>query len=219
MPRRVMPLLLILASLALVPFACIAQRRTLRTPETRLHLVGDMDQQQKFKTQSRNALFADGRAMRHQVEGTVARGRLEADDRYYRGLDGDAYVAEFPVELTAELMLRGRERYDIFCAPCHGLAGYGDGMVSQRADELLQGSWVPPASFHDEPAATRSVGHLFNSITNGIRNMPPYGSQVPVADRWAIVAYVSALQRSQRATPEDVPVAERARLGETGEGE
>jgi mono/diheme cytochrome c family protein len=150
--------------------------------------------------------------MRLPLPGTVARGQLREDDAYYRGIRGQEYVTELPVELTMARVERGRERYNIYCSPCHGLSGYGDGMVARRAERLQQGKWVPPASLHAEPAYSRPVGHLFNTITNGIRTMPAYGSQLPVEDRWAIVTYVKALQRSQRARLEDVPPEERASL-------
>jgi mono/diheme cytochrome c family protein len=94
---------------------------------------------------------------------------------------------------------------DIYCSPCHGLAGYGDGMVAKRAEELQEGTWTPPSSMHSDLIRVRPAGQLFNTITNGIRNMPAYGQQISVEDRWAIVAYVRALQRSQAATVEDVP--------------
>jgi mono/diheme cytochrome c family protein len=111
-----------------------------------------------------------------------------------------------------DLLERGRQRYDVFCSPCHGLAGFGDGMVARRADELQEGTWTPPTSFHSDLIRQRPDGHLYNTITNGIRNMPGYGSQIPVEDRWAVVAYVRALQRSQNATVDDVPPAIRAQL-------
>ena len=212
MPRWVAPTLIVLAALALVPFACVARSRAVRSALPRVHLVPDMDNQGRYKSQQQNALFADRRAMRPPVAGTVARGRLEEDAHLYRGLDGDDYAQGFPMPLTMELMRRGRQRYDIYCAPCHGLSGYGDGIVARRAEELEQGSWVPPAALHVEPTSTRRSGHLFNTITNGIRTMPAYSSQIPVEDRWAIVAYVHALQRSQGSTIEDVPAAERAGL-------
>ena len=117
-----------------------------------------------------------------------------------------------PISVTMQLMERGRERFDVFCAPCHGLAGAGDGMVAKRAEELQEGTWTPPASFHSELVRGRTDGHLFNTITNGIRNMPAYAPQIPVEDRWAIVAYVRALQRSQGAPLEDVPADVRAQL-------
>ena len=108
------------------------------------------------------------------------------------------------VPVTMELMQRGRERFGIYCQPCHGAAGYGDGMVNVRAMELVNlgtnGTvWVQPKSVHDDDIREQPVGRIFNSITNGVRTMPPYGPQIPVSDRWAIVAYVKALQRSQNA--------------------
>ena len=214
MPKWINPLLIVLAALALVPFAIVARARVTRTSEPRLHLVRDMDNQPRFKSQQANPWFADGRAMRPPVAGTLARGALVADEAYARGTSGGAYVDEFPpqVALTRETIARGRARFDIYCAPCHGLSGYGDGLVARRADRLQQGTWIPPASLHVEPALSRAEGHLFNTITNGIRSMPAYGAQIPVEDRWAIVAYVRALQRSQHARIEDVPPAERSRL-------
>jgi mono/diheme cytochrome c family protein len=110
------------------------------------------------------------------------------------------------------MLRRGQERYDIYCSPCHGLAGYGDGMVAMRAEGLQEGTWTPPSSIHTELVRSRAPGHLYNTITNGIRNMPAYGPQISVEDRWAIVAYVEALQRSQAATVEDVPMELRASL-------
>jgi len=174
--------------------------------------VPDMDNQPKFGPQSRNRLFADRRAMRPPVEGAVARGALREDNGLYRGAVGGVWVEQIPVAVTDQLLRRGRERYDIFCSPCHGLAGYGDGMVAKRADALQEGTWTPPASLQSELVRGRPVGHLYNSITNGIRNMPAYGPQITVEDRWAIVAYLRALQRSQSATVEDVPPELRAQL-------
>jgi len=214
MPRWVPVALMILASLALVPIACVARSRVTRSSLPRIHVVPDMDNQGKFKSQQANPMFADRRAMRRPVQGTVARGMLQDDDHYFRGVVDGAYATRLPVMLSPELLERGRRQYDIYCAPCHGLAGYGDGIVAQRAIELQQGTFVPPASLHDEPAASRADGHLFNTITNGIRTMPSYGSQVEVADRWAIVAYLRALQRSQRTTIDDVPPELRASVKE-----
>jgi len=212
MPKWVLPVLLILGSLALIPYACVARSRVVKSSKPRVHLVPDMDNQGKFKSQQLNAWFADTRAMRSPVPGTVAREGLTADEHFYRGLEGESYATEFPIPLSRSTLERGRERYGIYCAPCHGLSGHGNGIVSARAERLQQGSWVPPSSFHDEPAASREIGHIFNTISNGIRTMPSYGSQVPVEDRWAIVGYVKALQRSQRASADDVPAEERARM-------
>ena len=214
MPTWVRSLMLILTAAALVPFACVARSRVVNSSIPRVHLVQDMDHQTSYKSQQVHPGFADGRAMRPPVDGTVAFGHLNEDDHYYRGLEGDDYAAGFPADyrVTAESIQRGRERYDIFCLPCHGQAGFGDGMVSRRADATQQSTWVPPTSMHDTLTLSRSDGHLFNTITNGIRTMPAYGRQVPVDDRWAIVSYVRALQRSQRATLDDVPRESRSEL-------
>lgn len=212
MPRWFIPVLVLLGSLALIPVACVARARVVKSPLPRIHVVPDMDNQGRYESQQNNSWFADRRAMRLPVPGTVAQGQLRDDEVFFRGVDGGDYAAELPVELTAPLLERGQQRYEVFCAPCHGLSGYGDGIVARRAERLQQGTWVPPASLHIEPAASRPVGHLYNSITNGIRTMPAYGSQIPAEDRWAIVAYVKALQRSQRAGLDDVPPDERDSL-------
>jgi mono/diheme cytochrome c family protein len=205
MPRLLRYALLIAFVLGLIPLALVARDRASPSPRPRVQVVPDMDSQPKFKTQKANPLFADGRAMRPPADGAVARGQAALDDRLERGREGDDWVADLPVPVTAALLERGRERYAVFCAPCHGLSGYGDGMVARRADRLQEGTWSPPSSLHDATVRGRPAGHLFNSITNGIRTMPAYGPQMPVPDRWAVVAYVRALQRSQNAGVADVP--------------
>jgi mono/diheme cytochrome c family protein len=179
-----------------------------------------MDNQNRLNPQAASPMFEevpiflDGRAMRPEVAGTVARGELRESDHYDRGLVGEAWAAAFPPQVTVDLGLlaRGRERFEIYCTPCHGQAGYGDGVVHQRAMLLLNTpvisngtSWVPPKSLHDADIRDQPVGQVFNTVSNGIRNMAGYAAQIPVADRWAIVAYVEALQRSQFARPGDVP--------------
>ena len=104
-----------------------------------------------------------------------------------------------------QLIRRGQQRYGIFCATCHGQGGDGDGLVTLRALELEQGTWVKPTSLHAEPIRDQPVGQLFHAISNGVRKMPGYASQIPVKDRWAIVAYVRALQRTRTASSADVP--------------
>jgi mono/diheme cytochrome c family protein len=211
-PRWLVYAVVLLATLALVPFALIARSRATTSDRPRIHPILDMAKQPKLKTQTANPLFADGRAMRLPVPGTVARGDLEENTAYWNGREGDAWVTAFPIPVTDRLMQRGQERYDIYCTPCHGMAGYGDGPVAKRADALQEGTWTPPSSYHTDLVRGRPVGHLFNTITNGIRNMPAYGSQIPVADRWAIVLYVRALQRSQAASVADVPAELRRQL-------
>lgn len=211
-PKWFSPTMWIITAVALVPFALLARARVSHSPDTRVHIIWHMDDQEKFKAQSQNRMFADGRGMRPPVVGTVARGELFEDDHLYRGTDGEAWAEGFPMPLTAAVLERGRERFDIYCAPCHGLAGEGNGMVARRAERLQEGTWVPPLSVYDEIILNRPEGHIFNTITHGIRTMPAYGPQIPVSDRWAIVAYIRALQRSRSATIEDVPPDLRATL-------
>ena len=211
-PRWLTYGLVLLAALALVPFALIARSRASTSARPHVQLIQDMAKQPKVKTQAANPLFADGRAMRPPVPGTVAHGELEENGAYWNGRDAGGWITAFPVQVTERLMQRGQERYDIFCAPCHGLAGFGDGPVAKRADALQEGTWTPPSSYHTDLVRGRPVGHLFNTITNGIRNMPAYASQIPVSDRWAIVLYVRALQRSQDASVADVPPELRRQL-------
>ena len=212
MPKWAIPTLVLLLSLALVPPLLITRARSTTFRHPRVHLIPDMDHQFKYRAQQENALFADRRAMRLPVEGTVARGELREDGHFYRGVIGDQWATTFPFEITRDVMARGKQRHDIYCAPCHGLDGSGMGTVAVRAQELQEAKWVPPASFHTELVRSRPVGHLFNTISNGIRNMPAYGPQIAPEDRWAIVAYVRALQRSQNATLDDVPADVRTSL-------
>jgi mono/diheme cytochrome c family protein len=212
-PRWLILVAVIVTALALVPLAMIAKARSTTSPRPRLNIVPDMDNQPKFRAQQANPMFADGRAMRLPVPGTIARGELREDDALFRGrTDAGEWVTAFPMPLTAQMVKRGQERFDVYCTPCHGYAGYGDGLVAKRADRLQEGTWTPPSSLHTELVRSRSIGQLFNTISNGVRTMPAYGPQIPVADRWAIVAYVRALQRSQNGRAADVPPELRSQL-------
>jgi len=117
------------------------------------------------------------------------------------------WVTEFPaaIKITQETMDRGEQRFNIYCATCHGLTGAGDGLITQRAMSLNQGTWTQPTSLHVEAVTVQPVGRIFNTISNGIRKMPGYKEQISAEDRWAIVLYLKALQRSQKATSEDLP--------------
>jgi hypothetical protein len=215
MPRFVAPTLAILIAVALVPLALAAKARVSRSTSPRVHLVPDMDQTRAYKPQQRNRVFRDGRADRPPVPGTVARGELFQDDHLHRGKVGEEWARDLPVPLTRELLSRGRDRYAIFCATCHGLSGNGLGPTAIRAespDVLSQGTWTPPTPYDNEQVRNRAPGHLFNTITNGIRNMPAYGPQIPVPDRWAIVSYVQALIRARHSSIEDVPQDMREKL-------
>jgi mono/diheme cytochrome c family protein len=214
MPRWVSAVLVVLATLALLPFACIYKARNTHSPLPRVHLIQGMDNEPRYKSQQVNPLFADTREERPPVEGTVARGRLDEDDGLNRGLRDGRWIETFPMTVTESVLRRGQDRFQIYCTPCHGLAGYGDGIVAVRAERLQEGTWVPPSSMHVATVLARPVGHLFNSITNGIRTMPSYGSQIPVGDRWAVVAYVRALQRGGHAPATVLTAEERSKLVE-----
>ena len=207
LPPKLIFGVIVLTLAAAIPFVLIAQAQHSKSRETRIHPIPDMDWQMKFKTQKKNPFFADGRSMRPEVEGTVAVGELRDDDHFYRGKIGKEWARTFPAQVPAsrETLDRGRERYDIYCAPCHGLTGTGQGIISRRAMNLAEGTWVPPTSIHGAPMRHKPVGDFFNTITNGIRNMPPYGHLINPADRWAIVMYMRALQRSRETTVADVP--------------
>lgn len=156
----------------------------------------------------RSAFFADGRSSRPLVPGTVAQGQLRTDELLYRGTVGHEPADVFPFPVTREILARGRDRYDIFCSPCHDRTGYGNGIIVRRG-------YARPPSYHLERLRRAKPGSLFDVITRGLGAMPDYGSQIRAQDRWAIVAYLRALQESQNARPEDVP-PEELKLLEAG---
>lgn len=224
MPKGIIYAVLVLTIVAMIPPALIARTRAVQVPARRIHINLDMDLQGKLLPQDPSSLFADGRAMRPPVTHTMAREdySLQADAHFYKGVvtggDGKpawatSYPSQAPVNMQS--IQRGQERFNIYCRPCHGYAGYGDGIVNVRAQMLLNTGingtvWVQPKSVHDVTVRDQPVGQLFNTITNGVRNMAGYASQIPPADRWAIVSYVKALQLSQHASIDDVPANERA---------
>lgn len=216
MPKAIVYGLVILIVLAMIPPALIARQRAVKHKAPPIHYIQDMDNQHKFRAQAENDLFVDRRAARLPVPGTVAIGRLNDDEHFTRGIVGDAWATDFPSQtpVTMELLARGQERFGIYCQPCHGAAGYGDGMVNQRAMQIIERPvsngtvWVAPKSLHETAVREQAVGQIFNSISNGVRTMPAYGAQIPTEDRWAIVAYVRALQKSQNASPSDLPAGE-----------
>jgi len=263
MKATIFGILATLVLLGLLPFAFIARSRASQSPSLPLHLVLDMDKQSKLRTQHGSTLFADGRAMRPQVENTLARedmwvqaetmievggtrtmtlangkdaailgdpstyaavmlGRIRpanmSDEDFAKvaqpnkndteiGADTTYFVRKVPpvFALSNDFLKRGQERFNIYCAPCHGESGYGDGPVALRAADLQKrdpsaiNGWVAPQNFHEAKILARPDGHIFHTISEGIRNMPAYDKQISVPDRWAIVAYLRALQRSQNA--------------------
>lgn len=167
----------------------------------------DMHNQPKFKPLRASEFFPDGRSARPLVAGTVDRGETSEDPAYLTGFEGFAPVETLPFPVTREVLERGRDRFNIYCMPCHGELADGNGMVAQRG-------YLRPPTFHDDRLRQTTVGQFFNIITNGIGGMPDYSQQISVDDRWKIVAYIRALQLSQNATLDDVPPDIRSKLGQ-----
>jgi len=162
-----------------------------------------MDFQEKFQPQTYNPLFEDKATMRRPVSGTVARGQLRDSTELYTGRRPDGeYVETVPIAVNKEVLERGQEKYNVYCTPCHGQAGYGEGMIVQRG-------YTQPPSLHIPRLRVVPDGHFFNVITDGFGRMPSYAAQVPVEDRWAIVAYIRALQLSQRMRVDELPSSEQ----------
>jgi mono/diheme cytochrome c family protein len=155
-----------------------------------------MVDQAHLKPLAEENFFADGRASRVPPAHTVARGQLREDEQFYTGKIGEQLAATFPHPVTRQTLTRGRERFDIYCAVCHGPSGNGDGMIVQRG-------FPRPPSFHEERLRAAPIGHFVDVITNGYGVMYSYASRVAPEDRWAIAAYIRALQLSQHATPAD----------------
>lgn len=166
-----------------------------------------MHDQPRYKPLARSAFFGDLRSARPLVEDTVPRGQLRDDSLLYTGKLGKDFADAFPFAADRELLQRGQQRYAIYCSPCHGQVGRGDGMAVRR------GFKNRPASFHSDRLRGKPAGYFFDVITNGFGAMQDYAAQLPVRDRWAIVAYLRALQLSQNATLADVPPDARGGLG------
>ncbi len=178
-----------------------------------IHPNLNMDFVQRFEAQEPNPFFADGSAMRQPVPGTVARGRLKTTENapfYYGRTAAGGYVDQIPMEVTPSLVARGQNRFNIYCTPCHGQAGDGRGIVAVGNGGLGYGFQVP--SYHTDVLRAQPDGYIYNVIQNGINTMPSYGHEIPPSDRWAIVSYIRALQRSQDASSADVPERERQTL-------
>lgn len=196
--------LTLLSLVALGLTGCFREMPSERPP---IHLNTNMDDQEKFEPYEANPFFNNGAAMRQPVDGTIARGDLITDVAMQTGKTQDGQlVAKNPVQVTSEIMERGHERYNIYCKPCHGAVGYGQGIVYLRG--RTQG-FVQPTSLHSDLMRDYPDGHYFDVITNGVRNMMAYRYQIPTEDRWAIVHYIRALQRSQNASMADVPQSMR----------
>lgn len=228
-PKAIPWVLTFVVCLAFIPPLGVAWYRASVKRQPRIHPLHDMAFQPKYKAQAENDHFKDDRSMRPPVPGTIAQGQLTLDTAFFQGKDDQGqYVTESPVAASKQQMLRGRQRFNIYCAPCHGFSGGlpegaggdpkdWDGMVTIRASEramLGDGTWTPPRALHSKYVQDQPDGKLFETITAGVNNqgiqtMPGYSKQISVEDRWAIILYVRALGLSQNAPEAHVPEAMR----------
>jgi len=167
-----------------------------------------MADQPRYEPLQKSEFFGDNRSARPAVEGAVARGALQNDELFYTGKIGGKEADTFPYPVTETMFRRGQERFNIYCSPCHDRTGRGEGLVVRRG-------YRPPPSLHIDRLRQAPAGHFFEVMTHGVGAMPDYAEQVPPEDRWAIAAYIRALQFSQQARLSDVPENERRRLAET----
>ena len=165
----------------------------------------DMHNSPKAIPLRESVFFKNASSARPLVDGTVARGTLQDDEAFFTGKNGAAVADTLPFPLTAEVLDRGEQRYNIYCSPCHGPTGKGDGMIVRRG-------FRRPPSYHTERLQIAPIGHFYDVMTNGFGAMQDYAAQIPVQDRWAIAAYIRALQFSQNARIEDVPADRRTDL-------
>lgn len=170
-----------------------------------------MGAQPRYRPLAPSTFFPDGIASRPLIPDTVARGELRDNLPLFTGEANGQVAAAFPFTVTQAVLLRGQDRYNVFCAPCHGRTGDGNGMIVQRG-------FPRAASFHSDRMRSAAPGYLFQVTTYGFGAMPPYSTQIPERDRWAIVAYIRALQLSQHATLDDVPPDQRPKLGTSDGG-
>ncbi len=173
----------------------------------------DMQDEPKFFPQRGTTFYPDGRSVRPQVEGTVARGQLHEDSYFYTGMVAGKEGDMMPFPVTMEVLHRGQERFNIYCIVCHSRVGNGAGMIVDRG-------YKPAGNFHDARLMAAPLGHFFNVMSNGYGAMPDYAAQVTPADRWAVAAYIRALQLSQSATAADVAPGQHAeQLGDIAQRE
>jgi mono/diheme cytochrome c family protein len=165
----------------------------------------DMHDAPRYEPLEASTFFSNGQSARPLVANTVARGQLREDRHLYEGIVDGRPAETFPFPITEDVMRRGQERFNVFCSPCHSRTGDGNGMIVQRG-------FRHPPSYHEDRLRNAPVGYFFDVMTHGFGAMEDYSSQLPVADRWAIAAYIRALQLSQRATMDDVPADRRADL-------
>ncbi|GAA5510870.1 quinol:electron acceptor oxidoreductase subunit ActD [Novipirellula caenicola] len=257
-PKFLIVGLCVLIGLSIIPALIVAKMRVTTSSQPRFHIFPDMDFSPARDAQQTTTLFADNRAMRPDVPGTVARGQMDADLNFLTGIDMDKFaqvdsdraeqlvrtyltplaaegeeptagaaasneksvmettpwLEQNPLEISDAVVRQGQQQFNIYCSVCHGMDGRGNGLVNQRAQKIMAATWVPPSSLHQDVlyADQYPDGKLFNTISNGIRKMPGYAGQIKAKDRWAIVTYVRALQKSQNASMDLVPASEKSKV-------
>jgi mono/diheme cytochrome c family protein len=199
LPAAVKAKLWITAGVMLIPIGMVYASWDSTTTQPRVHLVKDMDKQDRFHAQGQTPLFADGRMSRAQVQGTVAEGQYFEDESFVTGKSGEDYLTAMPagIEVDDAMLARGQKQFEIYCGLCHGNTGAGDGSIHERASSLAaQGLavWVQPTDLNSKRIMGMEDGKIFETITNGLGTMPAYAAQISPQDRWAIIAYTRALQ-------------------------
>lgn len=194
------------ASLLIASAGC----RGNRSPNPPIHLQQNMDFQGRLDPQQRDLFWSDQRAMRPPVPNTVARGELHEDTHLVTGKVDGAYAKRLPMPLTPELLQRGQQRYAIYCSACHGQTGDGASVLKARKMR------VPAPSYMEKRLREQPVGYFYEVVGKGVRNMPSYAARIPMADRWAIAAYVRALQIAGHASADMIPADVAAAKGWTG---
>jgi len=199
-----LPLLPIAASLFLGGCSGLASK----SPP--IELFWDMNRQAKYKPQAASSFFADGRASRRPVAGTVAQGQAKEDDALNTGVVDNLYIGKNPLPVNQVLLTHGRQKFETYCSPCHSRTGSEVGIVGKRV--LASGQAWLPTMLQDDRVKAMTDGEIFTVVTNGRRSMHGYKFQIAAQDRWAIIAYVRALQRATQGTVEDVPTELRSEL-------
>jgi mono/diheme cytochrome c family protein len=198
---------LLIFALLVVTVMGVLGKRGSHFREPPLEIFPDMDRQPKLRPQQPNLTFANGRSSQEPIQGTVARGQQYQNSPVNTGrmVDSTNFIVAIPVPVTEQLMARGKQRFEIYCVPCHGPTGDGNGIVKKYGYGTIR-------SIHEKPVILQPDGEIFNTITFGKSTMMPYGSQISVEDRWAIVAYVRALHFSRLATLDQAPESVKAGL-------
>jgi mono/diheme cytochrome c family protein len=198
---------LLIFALCVVAVVGVFGKRGSNFKQPPLEIFPDMDRQPKLRPQQPSTVFANGRSSQEPVPGTIARGDRFENNPVNTGREAGStnFVQTIPMPVTESLMARGQQRYNIYCAPCHGLTGHGDGVVKKYGYATVR-------SLHEAVIVRQPDGELYHTITHGRGTMWAYGSQIGIDDRWAIVAYVRALHRGYLGTPEEVPAQLKAGL-------